>query len=69
MITYNSSFLENIDIFTPNELFQEYTDASEIYINSRMTIEDLKTFNIATERADDDKMGGVFVFLLMYCLL
>ena len=50
-----------------NELFQEYTDASEIYINSRMTIEDLKTFNIATERADDDKMGGVFVFLLMYC--
>jgi hypothetical protein len=50
-----------------NELFQIYDRASTIYRTSRMTIEDLKTFNIATERADDDKMGGVFVFLLMYC--
>jgi len=50
-----------------NELFQIYNDAYEIYINSSRTVQDLRKFHKATERADDDKMGGVFVFLLMYC--
>jgi len=50
-----------------NELFQIYNDAYEIYINSSKTVQDLRKFHKATERADDDKMGGVFVFLLMYC--